>query len=113
MALDIADLDLIRKTVQEVVETSQERLAQMVAKQTVAVQDEVRGIQDALRKASSHQAQVEADLADLNRTSEVLRRRVQNIHDHINNMNLPDREFTLRLGHLEREVAEIRQRLAI
>lgn len=110
MALAAADLDLLRKTVLEAVESAQERLAQMVAKQFIEIRTDIQDVQESLRKAGSRQIQFEADLTDVASTCEVLKRRLYDLHADLTES--PSRAFSLRLDDLEREVAEIRQRLS-
>ena len=114
MALEAGQLDLLKKTVQEAVEAAQERLAQMVAKQFVEIRTDIQDVQQSLHKFGNRQAQVGADLGDVSRTCEFLKRRLQDLHTDLNRGagGLQAREFTVRLDHLEREVAEIRQRLS-
>lgn len=112
MPLNAADLELIRQTVQEVVGAAQEKLAQMVAKQSMEMRTHIQDIQDSIRKSGNRQVQLEADIADVGRTCESLKRRVQELHLDLTETTPDTREVTHRLDHLEREVAEIRQRLS-
>ena len=112
MALEAAELDLIRDTVINAVESAQERLAQMVAKQFVEIRADIQDMQEALRKLGNRQVQVEADLVDVVRVSEDLKRRLRDIHDDLTDREPDPRDRSLRLDILEREVAEIRHRLS-
>ena len=113
MALDAGELDLLRETIRDAVESSQEKLAQMVARQVVEIRADIQEVQASVRKVGSRQAQVEADLAEVGRTCELLKRRMSDLHDDLGTGDrvIQEREVALRLDHLEREVAELRSRL--
>lgn len=113
MALDASELDLIRETVHNAIESSQENFAQMVARQFVEVRSDIQNVQDAIRKISTRQAQVEADISEVGHICEQLKRRLSIIHDGMGTADrlLHEREVSLRLDHLERELAELRSRL--
>ena len=113
MALDAGELDLIRETVHNAIESSQENFAQMVARQFVEVRSDIQNVQDAIRKISTRQAQVEADISEVSHICEQLKRRLSIIHDGMGTADrlLHEREVSLRLDHLERELAELRSRL--
>ena len=114
MALEAGELDLIRETVQDAVESSQEKLAQMVAKQFVEIRSDIQDVQDAVRKVGTRQAQVEADLSEVGHTCEQLKRRLSTMHDGLGTADhvLQEREMSLRLDYLERVVAQLRSRLS-
>ena len=112
MALEAEALDLIRKTVQESVAAAQEQLAQMVARQFVELRGDLQDIQESLRRSGNRQAQMAADVADVGRTCEVLKRRLQDLHTELTEGGASAREFAHRLDHLDREVADVRQRLS-
>ena len=113
MALDGGELDLIRETIHDAIESSQENFAQMVARQFVEVRSDIQNVQDAIRKISTRQAQVEADISEVGHICEQLKRRLSIIHDGMGTADrlLHEREVSLRLDHLERELAELRSRL--
>lgn len=113
MALDAGELDLIRETICDAIESSQENLAQMVVRQFVEVRSDIQNVQDAIRKISTRQAQVEADISEVGHICEQLKRRLSVIHDGMGTADrlLHEREFSLRLDHLERELADLRSRL--
>jgi predicted RNase H-like nuclease (RuvC/YqgF family) len=113
MALDAGELDLIRETVRDAIESSQENFAQMVARQFVEIRSDIQAVQDAIRKIGTRQAQIEADLSEVGHICEQLKRRVSIIHDSMGTADrlLHEREVSLRLNHLERELAELRSRL--
>ena len=113
MALQAEDIDHLKTVVQEAVMSAQESMAQMIAKQFMEIRTDIQDIQESLRKLGTRQLQMEADLADVGRICESLKHRVQDLHL---DMEAADRgplvrEFGLRLDYLEREVADIRQRL--
>ena len=144
MALGAGDLDLLRNTIQEVVEAahnkmhdsvsmqlelaqqkmseqvavqveqSQEKMAQMVARQFMELRTELQDVQVAIRKVGSRQAQAEADLAEVGRNCELLKRRMSDLHDDLGTGDrvIQEREMALRIDHLEREVGELRNRLS-
>lgn len=144
MALDAGDLDLLRDAihtavdaaqkkitqsvsaqleltqqrlsaqVSEQIESSQEKLAQMVARQFVELRTELQDVQVAIRKVGSRHAQSEADLAEVSRNCELLKRRLSDLHDDLGTGDriLQEREMALRIDHLEREVGELRSRLS-
>ncbi len=113
MALDAGELDLIRESVRDAIESSQENFAQMVARQFVEIRSDIQAVQDAIRKIGTRQAQIEADLSEVGHICEQLKRRVSIIHDGMGTADrlLHEREVSLRLNHLERELAELRSRL--
>lgn len=115
MALEAGELNLLRETVREAVESAQEKLAQMVAKQFVEIKTDIQDVQEAVRKVGVRQVQVEADLSDVGRNCELVKRRLSDLHDDLGNgadRVLHDRELTLRMDYLEREVADLRSRLS-
>ena len=114
MALEAGELDFIREAVRETVESSLEKLAQMVAKQFVEIRSDIQDIQDAVRKVGTHQARVEANLSEVGHICEQLKRRLSAIHDGLGTANhvLQERESSFRLDSLEREIAQLRSRLA-
>ncbi len=112
MALEAETLDVVKKTVQEAVTSGQERLAQMVARQFVELRTALQDIQESLGKLGNRQVQLEADMADVGRTCEVLKRRLQDLHTELMGEAPAGRKFSHRLDRLEQEVAEIRQRLS-
>lgn len=115
MAFDAGDLDLLRETVREAIASAQEKFAQMVAKQIVEIRTDIRDVQDAVRKVGTRQVQVEADLADVGHNCDLIKRRLSDLHDDLGNAAdrvLQDRELVLRVDYLEREVAELRNRLS-
>ncbi len=113
MALEASELDLIRETIRDAIESSQENLAQMVARQFIEIRSDIQNVQDAIRKVGTRQAQVEADLSEVGHICEQLKRRLSIIHDGMGTADrlLYEREVSLRLDHLERELAELRSRL--
>lgn len=114
MALDVGEINLLRDTVREAVESAQEKLAQMVVKQFVEIKTDIHDVQEAVRKVATRQVQVEADLADVGRNCELLKRRLSDLHDDLGNAAdrvLHDRELSLRMDYLEREMADLRNRL--
>ncbi len=113
MALDAGELDLIRETVHDAIASSQENFAQMVARQFVEVRSDIQNVQEAIRKVSTRLAQVEADISEVGHICEQLKRRLSIIHDGMGTADrlLHEREVSLRLDHLERELAELRTRL--
>jgi len=115
MALESGELDLIRDTVRDAIESSQEKLAQMVAKQFVEIRSDIQDVQDAVRKVGTRQVQVEADLSEVGHTCEQLKRRLSTMHDGVGTADhlVQEREVSLRLDHLERELAELRNRLPV
>jgi hypothetical protein len=144
MALDASDLDLLREAVHDVVngsqekmtqimssqleqgqqrlseqvashiEMSQEKMAQMIARQFVELRTELQDVQVGIRKVGSRQAQAEADLAEVGRNSELLKRRMSDLHDDLGNGDraIQERDMAMRIDHLEREVGELRSRLS-
>lgn len=115
MALDPGEIDLLRTAMQEAVESAQEKLALMVARQFVEIRTEIQNVQDAVRKVSTRQVQVEADLAEVGRNSELIKRRLSDLHDDLGagaDRVLQDRELSLRIDCLEREVADLRNRVS-
>lgn len=114
MPFEAEDLAILKQTVQDAVTSAQENLAQMVAKQFIEIRTDIQEVQDALRKIGTRQLQIEADLADVGTISEALKRRLQDLHADLDLAGpAPQaRDFSLRLGHLERELANIRQRLS-
>ena len=112
MALDASELDLLRETVVKAVESAQEKLAQMVAKQFVEIRSDIQGVQETLRKLGNRQVQVEADLLDVVSASEDLKRRLRDLHSDLVGREPEPRDTSLRLSMLEREMAEIRHRLS-
>lgn len=144
MALDVGDLDVLRDTIHTAidtaqekmtqtvsaqlelaqqklseqvaahVETSQEKMAQMVARQFMELRTELQDVQVAIRKVGSRQAQAEADLAEVGRNCELLKRRMSDLHDDLGTGDrvIQEREMALRIDHLEREVGELRSRLS-
>ena len=50
MAFDAGELDLIRETIRDAIESSQENFAQMVARQFVEIRSDLQNVQDAIRK---------------------------------------------------------------
>jgi len=113
MALESGELDLLRETVRDAIESSQEKLAQMVAKQFIEIRADLQDVQDAVRKVGTRQAQVEADLSEVRHTCEQLKRRLSAMHDEMGTADhiVQEREVSLRLDHLERELADLRSRL--
>lgn len=144
MALDAGDLDVLRDTIHTAidtaqekmtqtvsaqlelaqqklseqvaahVETSQEKMAQMVARQFMELRTELQDVQVAIRKVGSRQAQAEADLAEVGRNCELLKRRMSDLHDDLGTGDrvIQEREMALRIDHLEREVGELRSKLS-
>lgn len=144
MALDANDLDLLRDAIHDAVdaaqdkisqrvsdqigkthqalsslmaeqiEQSQEKMAQMVARQFVELRTDLQDMQVGIRKVGSRQAQAEADLAEVSRNCELLKRRLSDLHDDLGTGDriLQEREMALRIDHLEREVGELRSRLS-
>jgi len=144
MALGASDLDLLRETIhvavgaaqekmtlavssqvelaqqklsQQIVdqiELSQEKMAQMIARQFVELRTELQDVQVSIRKVGSRQAQAEADLAEVGRNCELLKRRLSDLHDDLGTGDrvIQEREMALRIDHLEREVGELRSRLS-
>lgn len=113
MALDGGELDLIREAVRDAIESSQENFAQMVTRQFVDIRSDIQNVQDEIRKISTRQTQVEADISEIGHICEQLKRRLSIIHDGMSTADrfLHEREVSLRLDHLERELAELRSRL--
>lgn len=129
MALDASDLNVLREAIHEnmdvaqekiqqtvfsQLEASQEKMAQMIARQFVELKTELQDVQVAVRKVGSRQAQVEADLAEVGRNSELIKRRLSDLHDDLGTGDrvIQEREMALRIDHLEREVGELRSRLS-
>jgi len=114
MPFEADDLSLLKQVVQDAVTSAQENLAQMVAKQFIEIRTDIQEVQETLRKIGTRQLQIEADLADVGRTSEAIKRRLQDLHADLDPVGRAPqaRDFSLRLGHLERELADIRQRLS-
>lgn len=115
MPLDAGELDLLRETVREAVESAQEKLALMVARQFMEIRTEIQNVQDGVRKVNTRQVQAEAELADLGRNSELIKRRLSDLHDDLGagaDRVLQDRELSLRVDYLEREVADLRNRVS-
>ncbi|MBT3604770.1 MAG: hypothetical protein HOE48_22055 [Candidatus Latescibacteria bacterium] len=129
MALDASDLNVLREAIRESMdaaqekiqqtvfsqlEDSQEKMAQMIARQFVELKTEVQDVQVTARKVGTRQAQVEADLAEVGRNSELIKRRLSDLHDDLGTGDrvIQEREMALRIDHLEREVGELRNRLS-
>lgn len=115
MPLDAGERELLRETMQEAVENAQEKLALMVARQFMELRTEIQNVQDAVRKVSTRQVQVEADLAEVGRNSELIKRRLSDLHDDLGagaDRVLQDRELSLRVEYLEREVVDLRNRVS-
>jgi len=124
MALGAGDLDLLRETIHASIGAAQEKmtlavssqleLAQMIARQFVELRTELQDVQVSIRKVGSRQAQAEADLAEVGRNCELLKRRLSDLHDDLGTGDraIQEREMSLRIDHLEREVGELRNRLS-
>ena len=114
MAFEPEDLALLRTTIHDAVESAQEKLAQMVAKQFVEIRQDIQDIHNAIRKAGARQVQVEADLAEVGRNCELMKRRLYDLHTDQDPCegDIQAKAFELRLDHLERELANIRVRLS-
>ena len=112
MALEASELDLLRETILKAVESAQEKLAQMVAKQFVEIRSDIQDVQETLRKLANRQVQVEADLVDVVSASEDVKRRLRDLHSDLVGREPEPRDASLRLDILERDVAEIRHRLS-
>lgn len=129
MALEASDLNVLREAIHESMdaaqekiqqtvfsqlEASQEKMAQMIARQFVELKAEIQDAQVTVRKVGSRQAQVEADLAEVGRNSELIKRRLSDLHDDLGTGDrvIQEREMALRIDHLEREVGELRSRLS-
>ena len=72
---------------------------QMVARQFVDIRSDIQNVQDEIRKISTRQTQVEADISEVGHICEQLKRRLSIIHDGMGTADrfLHDREVSLRL----------------